>query len=699
MALSVDTPVMYIKGVGPKLGDLLKRKGIATIRDLIEFYPRAYEDRRAARSISSLQAGDYVGLRAQIAKVNRIPIGRTGRKIYDIAIKDESGLIHCKFFRVPYKGYFDKFTPGTPVRVVGKVILYRNQLEFHHPELVEYQAEDESQDVIVPVYSETEGLSSKKLQTMIKVALEGLGMPRNQVEGLERLPEWLRKKHNLLSFSESVYNLHLPQPSETASDAQNFLDRNTPYHRRIIFDEFFLLEMVLAARKKGMQSFEAPVIAIDQKLEQKFLKTLPFELTDGQKKVISEVQADLVKSMPMNRLVQGDVGSGKTMVAFIAGLSVMKSGYQVALMAPTEILAQQHFATAKKYLEPLGIEVGLLTGQLKGGDKRHALEEIQNGKTQFIVGTHALIQEGVEFKDLGLVIVDEQHRFGVEQRGVLRRKGKSPHFLLMTATPIPRSLAMTVYGDLDVSAITELPKGRQAIVTRATFQSKRPKVIQFMKDHLDQGRQAYIIFPLVEESEKMDLKSAITEYERLVTELPKYRLGLLHGRMKAEEKDEVMDRFRKHELDILVSTTVIEVGVDVPNANIMWIEHAERFGLSQLHQLRGRVGRGEHKSYCILMTGFAVSAESQERVRFLETTNDGFKVAEFDLEVRGPGEFLGVRQSGLPGFKMANIVKDLGILEEARHAAFELLEKDPRLLDRNHQVLKLQVHSKQMNLG
>jgi ATP-dependent DNA helicase RecG len=695
MALSVDTPVQYIKGVGPKLGDLLKRKGIATIRDLVEFYPRAYEDRRAARSISSLQAEDYVGLRAVIAKVNRIPLGKTGRKIYDIAIKDDSGLIHCKFFRVPYKGYFDKFVPGMQVRVIGRVINYRNQLEFHHPELYEWREEDESQDEIVPVYSETEGLTSKKLQGMIKLALEGLGMPKEICEGLERLPEWLRKKYKLLSFSESVYNLHLPKMGQ----AESYLERRTPYHRRIIFDEFFLLEMVLAARKKGIQSFEAPVITLSADLENRFLKSLPFELTNGQKKVIEEIKTDLQKNVPMNRLVQGDVGSGKTMVAFVSSLHALQSGYQVALMAPTEILAQQHTNTAQRFFAPLGIKVELLSGQLKGAEKARVLEGIKSGEIHFIVGTHALIQEGVEFEDLGLVIVDEQHRFGVEQRGVLRGKGRSPHFLLMTATPIPRSLAMTIYGDLDVSAITEMPKGRQPIVTRATFQSKRPQVLKFMKDHLDKGRQAYIIFPLVEESEKIDLKSAINEYERLVAELPQYRVGLLHGRMKSEEKDEVMNRFRKHELDILVSTTVIEVGVDVPNANIMWIEHAERFGLSQLHQLRGRVGRGEHKSFCILMMGYANSPESVERVQFLETTNDGFRVAEFDLELRGPGEFLGVRQSGLPGFKMANLVKDLPILEEARKAAFELMDKDPRLMDRHHQNLKLQIHSKQISLS
>ncbi|MBY0385646.1 ATP-dependent DNA helicase RecG, partial [bacterium] len=605
------------------------------------------------------------------------------RKIYDISIRDSSGLIHCKFFRIPYRGYFEKFKPQMMVRVVGKVILYRNQLEFHHPELHEW-TEEEEKDELLPIYSETEGLSSKKFQSIIRSALEAIELPKNLSLDLEKDPEWLRKKYNLAPYAESIYRIHVPE----AGQGQKYLDRQTPYHRRLIFDEFFVLELILASRKKGMQSFDAPPIPVHRESEEKFLKSLPFDLTNAQKKVIAEIQKDMELSRPMNRLVQGDVGSGKTMVALITALSAMAAGYQVAMMAPTEILAQQHALNSEKFLKPLGIQVGLLSGQLKGKEKNQTLEDLKNGKIQFVVGTHALIQQGVEFANLGYVVVDEQHRFGVEQRSLLRQKGRSPHFLLMTATPIPRSLAMTVYGDLDVSAINELPKGRQAIVTRATYQSKRPQVLQFLKEQLDQGRQAYIVYPLVEESEKIDLKSAINEFEKLQVELPKYRLGLLHGKMKAEEKDQIMDAFRRHEIDILVSTTVIEVGVDVPNANIMWVEHSERFGLSQLHQLRGRVGRGAHKSYCILMMGYAVSAEAQDRVRFLETTQDGFKISEYDLEIRGPGEFLGVRQSGMPGFKMANLVRDLSILEEARRAAFELLDRDPKLAQKQHERIK-----------
>ncbi|MCB0378780.1 MAG: ATP-dependent DNA helicase RecG, partial [Bdellovibrionales bacterium] len=396
---------------------------------------------------------------------------------------------------------------------------------------------------------------------------------------------------------------------------------------------------------------------------------------------------------------QGDVGSGKTMVALMAALLAIESGFQAALMVPTEILAQQHFNGAKKFLEPLGVRVGFLSGHLKPKEKAMIYERLQQGEIDLIVGTHALIQKGVEFANLGLVIVDEQHRFGVEQRMKLKKKGESPHFLLMTATPIPRSLAMTVYGDLDVSIIDEMPKGRQPIVTRMTFASKRAKVLGFVRDQVAKGRQAYIVYPLVEESEKMELTSAVEEFEKIKKEFPDLKIGLLHGKMKSEEKDKVMADFRDHQFDILVATTVIEVGVDVPNANIIWIDHAERFGLSQLHQLRGRVGRGSHKSYCILSLGYAVSQESRARIELMERTSDGFKIAEADLEIRGPGEFLGSRQSGLPGFKMANLVRDMDILKEARLAAFEVLRRDPSLTEPENSFLAAELHQKQDRLA
>jgi ATP-dependent DNA helicase RecG len=695
MALSVDTPVQYVKGVGPKLAAVLRKKGITTVRDLIEFYPRTYEDRRAARNIASLKEGDFVGLKAQVVRVHQIPIGKSSRKIYDLVVRDNSGVIHCKFFRVPYRGYFERFPPGTEVRVIGKVINYRNEIQFHHPEL-HNEADDAEEDELIPVYSETEGLSSKKLRNSIKAAFESMEFKPNQKEDpFETLPSWIRKKFNLAPRGNSLYNLHFPQ----IKDAALFLERKTEYHNRIIFDEFFLLELILASRKKGLSDQKAEAVSLNLDGEEQFKKSLPFELTDAQKKVLAEIKTDIQKTSPMNRLVQGDVGSGKTVVALIAALHAISSGQQVAFMAPTEILAQQHLKQALKFLSPLDIQVEILVGNMKSADKQHTLSDIKEGKIQLVIGTHALIQDTVHFKNLGLVIVDEQHRFGVGQRSTLRRKGISPHFLLMTATPIPRSLAMTVYGDLDISAITEMPKGRIPIITRVTYQSKRAQVLGFVKEHLAKGRQAYIIFPLVEESEKIDLKSAITEFEKLKVDLEGFRVGLLHGRMKGDEKDAVMAEFRDHKIDVLVSTTVIEVGVDVPNANIIWVEHAERFGLAQLHQLRGRVGRGEHKSYCVLMMGYAKSPEAVERVSFLERTNDGFKISEFDLELRGPGEFLGVRQSGMPGFKLANLVRDIPILEQARSAALELFMRDPSLKENYHKDLRTQMNLQEANLS
>lgn len=697
MAISVDTQVQYIKGVGPKLASVLKVKGISTIRDLLQSYPRAYEDRRAARSIASLKVGDYVGLVAQVVKVSAIPLGRSGRKIYDIAVKDSSGLIHCKFFRTPFKGYFEKFKPGSEVRIVGKVIIYRNQLEFHHPELAEIRVDEDdvNNDELIPIYSETEGLTSKKFQAMIRAAIEGLELHKRDLPELEVIPQWILDRMNLPSMSKSIVDLHFPQ----AGYADKYLERQTLSHQRIIFEEFFMLEMILASRKQGVQHSQAMKIKIQENIESQLLANLSFQLTGAQKKVLQEIYKDIATDRPMQRMVQGDVGSGKTIVALMAAAQVISNGGQVALMAPTEILAQQHFKNAEKYLSPLGIRTEMLIGQLKSAERQRVLPLLKSGEAQLVIGTHALIQEGVDFKNLSLVIVDEQHRFGVEQRGILKAKGTAPHFLLMTATPIPRSLAMTIYGDLDTSIINEMPAGRIPIVTRVTYQSKRPQVIGFVREQLQKGRQAYIIYPLVEESEKIDLKSATTEFERLKLEFAEFKVGLLHGKMKGEEKDQVMADFKNKKLDVLVSTTVIEVGVDVSNANIMWIEHSERFGLSQLHQLRGRVGRGEYKSYCILMMGHAVSEEARERVSFLESTTDGFKISEFDLELRGPGEFLGVRQSGMPGFKMANLVKDLPMLEQARAAAFELLEKDPLLKRKDHLSLKEQVIFHQTQLS
>ena len=742
MSLKLDTQVQYIKGVGPKLGETLRKKGVATVQDLLEWFPRAYEDRRAARNIASLQPDEVVSLRAQVMRVNSFAMGggaksfgKTsyggkggGRKMYDVALRDATGVIHCKFFRVPYKGYFDRFQPGQMVRVIGKVSEYRGQMEFSHPDIQDDTGDEGPQsDALIPIYPESENLTNRQMRKLVDLALTEIrenyaeelktGQPqlskpstpagpklgRSAVGGrlptalrnrkavdvpfeapIEKLPQWLREKYELRGRFESIESLHNPP----ANAGKDFIDQTSPYHRRIIFEEFFWLELFLATKKWGLQREGAPAFEPKLDLVTRLRASLPFQLTGAQDRAFKEIIQDLAKPHPMHRLVQGDVGSGKTLVALLSSLVAIENGFQSAIMVPTEILAEQHFQNARKFLEPLGITVGLLTGSMKTAERKQTLEMVRSGVIQICVGTHALIQETVEFHNLGLVIIDEQHRFGVHQRNELKKKGVSPHFLVMTATPIPRTLAMTVYGDLDVSVIDELPPGRSPIQTRVTHEGKRPAVMQFIRDQLVKGRQAYVVYPLVEESEKVDLKNAVDECEKLRGIFPEYKVGLLHGKMKPAEKDEIMEKFRSQEFHILVSTTVIEVGVDVPNSNLMLIEHAERFGLSQLHQLRGRVGRGQHKSFCILMMGYAVSDESRARCEIMEQTTDGFKIAEADLEIRGPGEFLGARQSGLAGFKMANLVRDVKILQEAREAAFATLANDVALAQPEHAAMR-----------
>ncbi len=686
MKLYPDTPIQYLKGVGPKLGELLTKKGMGTLEALYENYPRSYEDRRAARTIASLREGETVSLRAGIISTGSRSLGKSQKRIYDVVIGDSSGRIHCKFFRTPYRGYFDRFQKFMVVRVTGKVIHYRGHREFHHPDIEEFKAEGEIKDELVPIYSETEGLSNYRLRKIIAKAIEFL--KNDQVCGLhEKLPPWILESYQLPEIRETLIHVHSPPPG--ADDG--FLKYRSPYHQRLIFEEFFWLEVILAARKKGLQKETAPVFLKPPKLPEKLQASLDFQLTGAQRRVFREVSNDMRRNFPMHRLIQGDVGSGKTLVAFLSALVAIENSFQVALMVPTEILARQHYLKAMELFHPLGLRVGFISGQMGTKGKKEISEKISCGELDLVVGTHALIQDNVEFRSLGLVIVDEQHRFGVEQRKKLIKKAESPHFLLMTATPIPRSLAMTVYGDLDVSVIDERPGGRKPVVTRVTYQSRRRKILDFIKDHLRRGRQAYMVFPLVDESEKMELSSAIQEFEKLKKELPDFQLSLLHGKMKSGEKDRIMEDFRNKKFDVLVSTTVIEVGVDVPNANIIWIDNAERFGLSQLHQLRGRVGRGEFQSYCILSLGFAVSEDSRTRINLMETTNDGFKISEADLELRGPGEFLGSRQSGLPGFKMANIARDMSILKKAREAAFEVIRKDPKLMKKENQFLRKEI--------
>lgn len=682
MVLRLETEIQYLKGVGPALGHLFSRNGIKTIQDLLQNYPRAYEDQRAARNIASLRPDDIVSLKAYIVSVTSYNMGKSSRKIYDVLVKDNSGQIRCKFFRTPYRGYFERFKPSQEVRIIGKVTDYRGRLEFHHPDMKDVEPEENITDALIPIYVETEGLSTSKISKLIQSAIAQM-----KEWPAEKLPVSILQKRNFISYQQAITKIHHPE----AELGNLYNEFKSAAHTRLIFEEFFWLEIYLASKKMGLKSEKGLLFLSSEIGSEKLKESLPFKLTQAQLTAYQEIKTDLESGKPMSRLVQGDVGSGKTLVSFLSALKAIESHFQVCMMAPTEILAEQHLRTAEKLLKPLGVHTALLTGKTKVKERKEILEKLISGEIDFLIGTHALIEDWVQFKNLGLVIIDEQHRFGVAQRGILKNKGRSPHFLIMTATPIPRTLAMTVYGDLDVSIINEMPVGRTPIQTRVINETKRKNAMAFMVEQVAKGRQAYVVYPLVAESEKIDLKNATDEYQKLKNEFPIVRFGLLHGKMKPQEKEDMMTQFRGHLIDVLVSTTVIEVGVDVPNATLMIIEHAERFGLSQLHQLRGRVGRGLHKSFCVMIMGYAVSLETKTRVEFMEKTNDGFKIAEFDLQIRGPGEFMGARQSGLPGFKMANLVRDFEILKIARDHAFEILSQDPKLAKKEHQILREEV--------
>ena len=682
MRLNIDTPVQYIKGVGPKIANLFKKKQIKTVLDLIEYYPKHYLDYRRAKSINTLKPGDHVSFPATIALVNSIKVGRN-RKIWTVLVKDATGSIACKYFRTPYKGYFSRLNIGKRVTIEGCVSHYKGRIEFHHPDILEHT--ENKKNHIMPVYPEVEGISQKKLHDIIKTALVGI---KGQLE--EYLPDWILDQSKLVEIEKAIFKVHSP---DSDVDSQ-FLSKKSYYHNRIKFEEFFWLQLPLLMVRSNISEEHTKSFTSNDPHLKRYIDKLEFNLTGAQSKVLNEIISDLGVTKPMHRLIQGDVGSGKTIVALLSAMYVMSCGYQVAIMAPTEILAEQHFKKAKSLFKDFLDKMVLLTGSMKKSQREEITKSLESGKALLCVGTHSLIQTGVQFKNLGLVIVDEQHRFGVEQRTALKSKGDHPHLLVMTATPIPRSLSMTLYGDLDVSIIDEMPKGRFPITTRITYQNKRSQVIEFIKKQLRQNRQAYIVYPLIEVSEKIDLKDATTEFEKLKKEFAEFKVELLHSKLHKDEKERVFQKFVAHEVDLLVSTTVIEVGVDVPNANLIWVENAERFGLSQLHQLRGRVGRGKYASYCILTLANAVSSEGRQRMKIMEETMDGFKIADKDLELRGPGDFLGTRQSGVLVLKMANMSSDLEILTKARNVAKLLLKKDPNLSKLEHRKLKDKVVQK-----
>lgn len=680
---SLNTPMRFVKGVGPKLALLLKKKGIGTIEDALYNLPLRYEDRREIKRIGDLKIGERGVGYGEVMATGEVIYPKSRRKVYEAILGDESGFITAKWFQgVRYiKGRLKK---GDWVIFCGEIRGYRARREIHHPDLE--WAEGKGMDSlhfgrIVPVYSETEGLYQRRLRGIMHQVVQEYA---HKVPS--PIPAQVSKRCNLMPLAEAFSEVHFPR--DYLDIERLNLKTSTP-HQRLAFEEFFLLELGMALRRRGIVEEEGIPFRMERiPTANRLLQKLSFALTNAQEKVIEEMKRDMTESHPMNRLLQGDVGSGKTVVAIIASLMAIDNGYQAAVMAPTEILAEQHYLNLRGWLKGLDVRAVLLTGAVKGKERDEVYQAIRKGDAQLVVGTHALIQEKLSFKKLGLAVVDEQHRFGVMQRARLRRKGKVPDLLVMTATPIPRTLAMTLYGDMEVSILDELPPGRGPTTTKLYRERERGEVYQRVGAEIEKGRQAFIVYPLVEESERMDLRDATQGAERLQREVfPHYRVGLIHGRMKGEDKERTMLAFQGGEIQILVATTVIEVGIDYPNATVMVVEHAERFGLSQLHQLRGRIGRGPYPSLCLLLTKGRVTREAWRRLKVMEETTDGFRIAEEDLAIRGPGEFLGVRQWGLPDFRVANLIRDIRLLQQARREAFAIIDQDPQLSQEEHQPL------------
>jgi ATP-dependent DNA helicase RecG len=693
--LELSTPVQYVKGVGPRIGEILAAKGIHTVGDLLHYLPFRYEDRLNPRGISELRPGEMATV---IGEVRNSGLFRTRRMpIFQLTVGQGRARLRCLFFNATYLQ--DKFKPGQMIALYGKVEEDQRsrELQIIQPQFeILGDASDgangaekkaaESLEIgrIVPIYEAIGRLTPRWFRRAIRTALDNLtpDLP-------EPIPAAVRTHLGLISPRAALWNVHWPEPGESLQDLQS---SRTPAHIRMIFDELFFVELGLELKRRQQKAQTGIAFRLEDRVRAAIKKILPFHPTPAQKRVLKEIAVDMEKPYPMRRLLQGDVGSGKTIVGFEAAIIAIENGCQVALMAPTEILAQQHYFSARRILENAGYRIVLLTGSLESDRKREVRRHISQGNAQLVIGTHALLEERVEFAKLGLVIVDEQHRFGVLQRLKLMKKssdedsraslgwkGESarphsdpaePDVLVMTATPIPRTLALTLYGDLDLSVLDELPPGRTPIVTRCVTDAESPKVWDFVRKQVAAGHQAYVVYPVIAENEESELKAAIKMYRELSSNtFADMKVGLLHGRLEAELKEQVMRMFQRGELQILVATTVIEVGVDVPNATVMVIEHAERFGLSQLHQLRGRIGRGGAKSYCVLMTGGKVSEDGQRRLDAMVRTNDGFQIAELDLELRGPGEFFGTRQAGLPSFRVANLIRDAKLLEAAKHEA------------------------------
>lgn len=668
-----EVDVMYIKGVGPKVAYKFNKLGIFTAQDLMMYFPKKHIDYSSRTLIRDLKEGQTTTVFGYIKSVSSFNT-RNNLAITKVSIADESGRFELNFFNAKGNKYLlermkAQFPQNAGIMISGTVKRnnYNNQLTMDKPsysimsgEFLEHPDSNLNIARIVPIYTVCEGLSIKTLRKAIYNAIE---LYKNDIKNI--IPDFIRERLGILDKKTAVEQIHFPKSMDLLEQARFSL----------IFEELFLIQLkLIRLRETTAKNISSYALKVHKDgLVQQFIKNLPFELTSGQKQAVNEILNDMDSDKPMQRLLQGDVGSGKTVVATIMLLAAIENGYQGAFMAPTEILAQQHYNNLVQWLTPMGLSVGLFLGSQGKRVRKKFETDLKNGQTHIAVGTHALIQENVEFNNLGAIVVDEQHRFGVKQRNILKKKSQNPQILTMTATPIPRTLALTVHGDLDLTVINELPKGRKPIKTALT--SSHKQVWDLIKKEVEAGRQAYIVYPLIDESETLSAKAATIEAEKLQQEVfPQFKIGLLHGKLKNDEKDEVMKKFKDGEYDILVSTTVVEVGVDVPNATVMIIENAERFGLSQLHQLRGRVGRNSLQSYCILITS-SRSQETRERLSIMTETNDGFVIAEKDLQLRGPGEFLGTRQSGLPDLIISDIVRDAKILELARNEAIDFLKK------------------------
>lgn len=672
--LETDIPVSEIKGIGEGRAKALKKLNIVSVSDVLSHYPRDYEDRSRVTPIKELIPDESAVIVAQLKDEAKTTYFG-GMAITKARIYDESGSISAVWYNQPYVK--NNIKPGYKYAFYGKLTIKKNGArEIQSPETERLEG-DEWHGGIIPIYPLCAGLSQKVFR---KIVYDALKLSEGRIK--DYIPFSIRKKYKLAGRAFSIKNIHIPESLESYGIARE----------RLVFEELFMLQTALL-RLKSENTADKNGIKMEKTDMTPFFDSLPFSFTDAQKRVFDEISGDMVSGKVMNRLVQGDVGSGKTAVAMAAAYMAVKNGFQAVMMAPTEVLAAQHYESFKAVFEPLGIKIEIMTGGQKAARKREALLAAASGEADIIVGTHALIQEKTEFKNIGLVITDEQHRFGVRQRQTLADKGKSPHVLVMTATPIPRTLALILYGDLDISIIDSLPPGRQSIDTFAVNTSYRQRIYAFIKKEIEKGRQAYIICAMVEENEKVEAESVL-EYARGLqdTVLGDKRIAVVHGKMKSEEKDSILKAFAAGETDILVSTTVIEVGINVPNATVMVIENAERFGLAQLHQLRGRVGRGSEKSYCILISDNK-SEITRQRLKTMTSTTDGFKISETDLKLRGPGEFFGTRQHGLPSLRIANLYRDMDILKEAQKAAQDLIKRDPELKMEENIDLKRELES------